>query len=815
MKNTAIAGNILSMDSTRQSFPRIEKIRTELLSTSNSICLERPRLLKEFSKSKEGRSCRHLHPFVRRAKTLAYIFSNRQSRIYKDELIIGNMTSKRIAANYYPEGGSINILEDLFKLEKRQAPLKLSRKEKWELMNIGISSVFDSIGVKSLLKPGRISHFLNFFKAKRYFITEEAGIAHQVGGYHNVVHHGLIKAEEEAVSYLKSGKSSRGLPLTVDQIAFYQSVKIIINGICNMAINLAEKAEKMSSSIEVPTERKAELLEAAAACRHVPYRPARSFKEGLQSCWLVHIAMNLEDFEQGLSFGRLDQILYSLYCQDIEQRKMTPESATEILASFQLKTCETIPLYSDRIDRYFSGNGVAQGITLGGTDKDGCDVTNELSGLILNAFDHVRTREPALHVRVHEKTPDWFMEKAVETVQLGCGKPSFFSDDSIVRALEGVGMTKAHARDYAIIGCVEMASQGRTYNSSDAALFNLPLCLELALNQGKQFSEPGWFRRRLGADTPDVTQMTRFEDVVKVFKHQVEDSANEMVKVIGWLENSYRIWRTTPVNSIITEGCMENGLDITWGSALYNLTSIQVAGLADTGDSLYALNKLVFEDKRYSLEELVKILKCNFKGFETLREELVNKFPRFGNGIVEADRMTQLAADIFSDTIRSHYNSRGGQFVPGMYSMTCHIGFGRKTGALPNGRSAGYRLSNGLAPVDGSDRTGPTGVLRSASSLDSSKWANCCALNMKFDKKSVQGNAGRLGMASLFKTYFEQGGMQVQANVLDTEMLQEAREDPSAYPGLVVRVAGYCAYFNDLLPAVQDEIIERTAHGVG
>jgi len=813
MKNTAIAENILPMDYSCQSFPRIQNIRTKLLSTPNSLCLERPRLLKVFSKSKEGRSCKSHHPFIRRARALAYIFSNRQSHIYQDELIIGNMTSKRIAANYYPEGGSINILEDLFKLEKRQTPLKLSSREKRELLNIGISSVFDSVGAKALFKPGRFSYFFDFFRAKRYFVTEESGIGHQVGGYYNIVHHGLIKAEKKAISYLESGQSSLGEPLTVDQIAFYQSVMITIKGICNMALNLAEEAEKTASSSDISAQRKAELLETVAACRHVPYRPARSFKEGLQACWLIHIAMNLEDFEQGLSFGRLDQILYPLYCQDIEQKKLTPESATEIIASFQLKTCETIPLYSDRIDRYFSGNGVAQGITLGGTDEKGDDVTNELSSLFLNAFDHVRTREPALHVRVHEKTPDWFLEKAVETVQLGCGRPSFFGDNSIVRALEGIGMTKAHARDYAIIGCVEMASQGRTYNSSDAALFNLPLCLELALNRGKQFSRPGWSQRRLGAKTPPVTQMTCFEDVVKAFKHQVEDSINEMVKVIGWLEDSYRIWRPTPVNSIITQGCMENGLDITWGSALYNLTAIQVAGLADTGDSLYAINKLVFEDKRYSIEKLVKILKCNFKGFETLREELTHKFSRYGNGIAKADQMTQLAADIFSDTIRSHYNSRGGQYVPGMYSMTCHIGFGVRTGALPNGRLAGYRLSNGLSPIDGSDRTGPTAVLRSAGSLDSSKWANCCALNMKFDKKSVRGKAGKLAMAGLFKTYFEQGGMQVQVNVLDTKMLQEAREDPSAYPGLTVRVAGYCAYFNDLQPSVQDEIIERTIHG--
>jgi pyruvate formate-lyase/glycerol dehydratase family glycyl radical enzyme len=580
-----------------------------------------------------------------------------------------------------------------------------------------------------------------------------------------------------------------------------------------MAANLADEAERLASEPGLSCERRSELLESAEACRHVPYEPARTFLEGLQACWLVHLALNLEDFEQGLSFGRLDRILYSLFKHDIEDGRLTAARAAEILASFGLKTCETIPIYSERIDQFFSGFGVAQGITVGGTDAEGVDITNQLSGLILDAYAQIRTREPALHVRVHDRTPAWFLDKAVRVVQLGCGKPSFFGDPAIVRALEEVGMTTAHARDYAVIGCVEMASQGRTYNSSDAALFNLPLCLELALNEGRRFSESRFRSRRFGAATMPVCEMRTFEDVVESFRVQVKDAVNKMVKVIGWLEEVYRVERPTPVNSIVTEGCIERGLDVTWGGAVYDLTSIQVAGLADVGDSLYAINTIVFDERRVTLEDFLRILKANFRGHEALQAELITRLPRYGNGDPKVDSMTQMAADVFSDTIREHRNSRGGRYVPGIYSMTCHTGFGRITGALPNGRLAGRRLSNGLSPVDGADRNGPTAVLMSAASLDSRKWANCCALNLKFDKSSVQGEHGRLALSSLFRTYFDLGGMQVQANVLDGDMLREAKDDPSAHPGLVVRVAGYCAYFKDLQPAVQDEIIERTAHG--
>ncbi len=792
---------------------RIAGIKADLFATPYSICLERPRLLSRFNRSPKGRQAKIEHPLVRRALAIAYLMSRRHPKIYDGELIIGNMTSKRVAANYYPEGASANILEDIFRLEKRRIPLKLSFKEKIDLVKIGFTGVWTSVASRALLKPGRMKHFFDFFRAKRYFITEEAGVGHQVGGYHNVVHHGLQRVDEIAKKCLESDTLPDGTVLNEDQIAFYRSARITIRGIRKMASNLADAAENKASDPNLPEKRRDELLKSAAACRQVPYAPARTFLEGLQACWLVHVAMNLEDFEQGMSFGRLDQILFPLYQKDLEQKILTQKKATEIMAGFQLKTCETMPIYSERIDQYFSGNGVAQGITMGGTDPEGQDVTNELSGLILDAYSQIRTREPALHVRVHNDSPSWFLEKAVKTVQLGCGKPSFFGDDAVVEALEHAGMTRSHARDYAVIGCVEMASQGRTYNSSDAALFNLPLCLEHALNRGYCYGERN-LNGRMGAATPPVSQMRTFDHLVTAFRRQVEDAVSEMAKVIGWIEETYRYWRPTPVNSMLTEGCMEKGLDVTWGGALYDMTSIQVAGLADTGDALYAIDELVFKQQRFSFEELVQILKNNYKGNHILKQELIHRFSKYGNGIAAVDRMTQLAADTFADAVTAHRNSRGGRYIPGIYSMTCHIGFGLRTGALPNGRSAGQRLSNGLSPADGADRRGPTAILNSAASLDSKKWGNCCALNLKFDHKTVQGKTGRRILTSLFQAYFQQGGMQVQANVLDANRLRAAQKNPTEFPGIVVRVAGYCAYFNDLQPAVQDEIIERTAHGI-
>ena len=783
------------------SMNRIGMIREEIFGEHYSICLERPTLLDRYWRSGAARG---KHPYIQRAEALSYIYSNRCPRIYNHELIFGNISSKRVAANYYPEGGSIHILEDIFCLEKRSVlPYHLERREKWRLFTLGLRLFRRSIAARTFLKPGWLGHFLDFFRAKRYYITEVAGISHLVPGYESVIKHGLEHFEKAAAAKLAVTEGD------ADKEAFYRGLCLVIEGIRQMAANLADQAEQEAAKLPAGSVRGRELLEGAEILRRVPYKPARSFREGLQAAWLIHLALNLEDFEQGISFGRLDQFLYPLYLKDIEEGLLTPDMARELLASFCLKCSETIPLYSRRINRFFGGNAVGQGITVGGVDSEGLDATNELSKLILEAYSQVMTREPSLHARMHSDTPEWFRECCAELIQSGSGKPALFNDRPVIRALMAAGMSLEHARDYAVIGCVEMGSQGRTYNSSDAALFNLPLCLELALNGGHRFRGG----RRLGAKTPPPTAIKTYPDLLNAFGEQVEHSIAEMVKVITALEEEYRVIRPSPLNSLLTEGCLESGRDVTWGGALYDYTSIQGVGLADTGESLYALKKMVFEEHHLSLEEFVRILKNNFRGEEKLQARLNLRLPRYGNDHDEVDKAVQEAADIFSELVCSYKNSRGGRYLTGFYAMTCHHGFGSVTGALPNGRPAGFRLSNGLSPVDGADRSGPTAALNSAARLDSSNWANCYALNLKFEKSLINGDKGIRALKDLIRGYFGQEGMELQINVQDAAQLRMAKENPALYPGLMVRVSGYCSYFCDLSPEVQEEIIERTAHG--
>jgi formate C-acetyltransferase len=284
---------------------------------------------------------------------------------------------------------------------------------------------------------------------------------------------------------------------------------------------------------------------------------------------------------------------------------------------------------------------------------------------------------------------------------------------------------------------------------------------------------------------------------------------------MSWLERGNAKLRPTPLNSALTAGCLARGRDVTSGAAIYDFTSIQCVGLADAGDALLAIRELVFEQQRLSLPALVEILRRDFEGEQLLQVELARRLPKYGRNHAQADAMAQYAADVFCKAITARRNTRGGRWIPGFYSMTCGTSFGRHTGALANGRKAGTRLSNGHSPVDGADNEGPTAVLHSVGGLDKSRWANGGALNLKFDLDSVRGELGRRALAGLLRAYMVGGGgMQVQINVLDRAVLEAAKADPSAYPNLLVRVSGYCAYFNELAPDIQDEIIARSSHGI-
>jgi formate C-acetyltransferase len=415
-------------------------------------------------------------------------------------------------------------------------------------------------------------------------------------------------------------------------------------------------------------------------------------------------------------------------------------------------------------------------------------------------------RQPNFQARRHTCAPQSFLDRIDAVLCGGANSLALYNDDVIVETLCNNGYSLGDARNYAICGCVEPVAPGETFGSTDAALFNLPIVLELALNEGRRFGH----RSRVGARTPAVSEMRSMDDVTAAFERQLAVLIERLVRDLRAVELAHRHLHPTPLTSMLLAGCIENGTCSTAGGAVYNASGIQCVGPSDTGDSLAAIEQAVFRDRRFTLVELVENLKDNLQNVDVLA--YLRGLGKFGNDDSDVDRHTTYAVQRFIDILSRYRNTRGGPYTTGLYSMTTHYYFGNHTGALPNGRRKGECFSSGIAPGNGMDRNGPTALFNSVNRLDFTRLANGVNLNVRFDQHALRGETGRAAFASLVRTYFRRGGMQVQVNVIDPGVLIAARDDPNLYPNLLVRISGYSAYFNDLIPQMKDEIIRRTSY---
>ena len=396
-------------------------------------------------------------------------------------------------------------------------------------------------------------------------------------------------------------------------------------------------------------------------------------------------------------------------------------------------------------------------------------------------------------------------DRICAVLSTGSNSPALYGDETIIRTMTGNGYRLEDARDYTAVGCVEPVCQGKSFSSTDAAIFNVPLMLEMALNGGRRFGRV----LRSGAGTMSVKKMKSMDDLTAAFEIQLKTMLERLVRDLQAVETANRKYHPTPLTSMLLDGCLERGACSTAGGARYNFSGIQCVAPVDTGDALRAVEKAVFQDRTTGLPALVAALRKNLPD-ERLRAQL-RGIEKFGNDCAEADRWTKYVIKTFARTLASlGNNTRGGAYVEGLYSVTAHEYFGRITGALPHGRRRGEPFASGISPASGMDRKGPTAVLNSVNGLDHTTAANGINFNLKFTPHTLRGEEGRRALGVLIETYFRRGGMQVQINVLDPAVLLEARGDPSRYPHLLVRVSGYSAYFNDLTPAMKDEIIRRS-----
>ncbi len=769
---------------------RFTRIRDALRSQGVRLCTERALLVTEFFR-------KHDDPreatVIRKAKALRFLLQNKSVRIFDGELIAGNVGSHRVSCIIQPELAGAVMCEELLWMGRRKTnPYRVPARDKaalllkvvpyWLTRNM-VSRAF------GWYNPRLARYILDQLDAKRYLINESGGIGHFLPDYGNMIRLG-IKGYMETLHETRNDLHAAAL--------------IACEGLADYANRLSGEAMSLAGAETDPVRRR-ELEEMSRICAKVPLEPAETLHEALQSLWLTHLAVCLEGLNSAISLGRVDQYLYPYYRADIEAGRLTRDQALELLLCFSAKTTEHMFLLSSRVSEYHGGYLVAQAATVGGVDKEGRDAVNDLTYVFLDVMELSGLRDPNYMARISEANPEAYVKRCVEVACRGNAVPGLFNDEATIRSLVAHGYPVEEARDYGVVGCVEPTMPGRSFCSTDAALFNLPLCLSLALNRGR---EPGrWLRT--GARTKDPASFRTMDDVLDAFRAQVEFLVDRLVRDIHIIEQANADFHPTPFSSMLVKGCLESGRDVTAGGALYNSSGIQGVGIADVADSLAALDEVVFRKRSHGMAEVIEAVNADFQGADRLLAEL-RAAPKFGNDHALPDAYAGQVARIFHEALARHTSTRGGAYIPGFYSSSTHVGFGRRTGALPSGRKAGQPFAASLGCCNGCDREGPTALFNSVARVDPRLSPNGYALNMRFDVPSLRGGRAADTMTALTRGYFASGGMEVQLNVLDPEVLADAREHPGRHPGIVVRVAGYCAYFDDLPLTVKDEIIART-----
>ena len=775
---------------------RVGRLRERIIDAPQEVCVERARYLTQSM-------ARHWaeHSLTRMSLALEYILNNISVIIREDEIIVGCRTSKLKGAPLFPENKSRWMEGDLENFDKRVLQrAHITAGEQQELRD-EILPFWKGKTVEERLEeliPADVAADMD-----KYIFTMMLEITYGIG--HFTMDHsrvlkmglaGIIKEAESKYAALPGAEQSSEKGL------FYQAVIRSLKAAIGFARRYADLARSMAEK-EIDPVRAAELREIARVCDRVPEYPATSSHEAVQSVYFVHLIAQIESGGNSISLGRIDQILYPYYKADKEAGKITPDKAQELLALLFLKTNE---IWNVLEEAFIPGGEGAEGkttqnVTVGGVGIDGSDATNELSYIGLDAFADIRTVQPNFGVRLGSKAPEGFFLKAADYARDGVPL-HLFNDDAIVKSLVMGGHTLEDARNYGVVGCLEANAQGKTFGSTFAVQFNGIKCVEFALSNGID----NIFGYQSGLETGDPAGFTSFEDVWNAYAAQVSHFIGQVVKGMNALDRAIADTVPSPFASAMIEGPLEKGVDLTRGGAIYNSTGVQYMGFSNAADSLYAVKKAVFEDRKMSVGELPEWLSSDWLGNEDKKAYFLHKVPKYGNDNDEVDAMAARILNHYCDELAKYKNFRGGAFWPGVFSVAFHIAFGAFTGATSDGRAAGAILGNGLTPSEGSALAGVTAVMNSVTKLPLVRAYNGCNLNLRFAGSKVKPD----NLTALVKGYFERGGLQVQFNMISTEKLKEAQKHPEKYRDLVVRISGYSVYFTDLSEVAQDEIISRS-----
>ena len=781
-------------------YERGQQLRTRVISASPYLCIERARLV-----TQSYRETEHEHILTRRAKAFDSIMRNMNVYILDDELIVGHQASRQRSAPLYPEFAVEWIRDEIDLFETRPqdrfiVPGEVKREFLDDIYPFWKGRTLSDRVHSYVTEEIRLQRFVaNVFNISGH---EDNGLGHVALDYRKVLGGGLRGIIADIETRLLKLELWR--PEDYRKMLFYKSCMSMCESAIAFANRYGMKAWDMAKD-EKDAVRKQELLGISEICKRVPEHPARTFHEALQSFWFLQLLPQIYDNGVSISPGRFDQYMYPYYVADIEKGLLTREKAQELLESMWVKLTEPIKIYRAADAAFHAGYPMGQNLCVGGVGPDGIDATTDLSYRCLEAHSHMLLMQPNFTARLHLRTPKEFLLKVCEAIRLGNGMPQITNDEVVVLALTGIGITLPEARDYVPIGCVETAPPN-VWGRLNGGYLNLAKIVELALNNGKCRVSG----EQVGPKTGDPRQFDSFNQVLEAFKAQMEYTMEHQVTWDNLIDRAHAEFMPTPFTSIMVGDCIEKGRDVTEGGARYNYTAPYGVGIANAGNALYAVKKMVYEDKAVSMDELIDALDTDFKDSEDLRQLLINKVPKYGNDIPEVDLLAKKVADVFLDAMQGYETYRGGPFVGSFIPVASYVALGMATGATPDGRKAGQPLADGISPSNGTDLKGPTAVFKSVCTLDHRRIPNGVIFNQKINPKVIASPEGLQKFSELIHCYVQLGGCHVQFNIVTADTLRQAQKEPEKHRGLVVRVAGYSAFFNEIHRDVQDSIITRT-----
>ncbi|MHA1291304.1 MAG: glycyl radical protein [Promethearchaeota archaeon] len=844
MQAQSINNKNLNNFSSKGLHPKNKIQKNRLLSSEHWLCLERAKFYTDSYKETEGQ-----HPSLRAAKALKKTFENMTITIYPEELLVGNRSSQYIAPPIAPERGDMTfVLKYLLPELKKKYGYRITKEhKKWLLKYIipywkgktvrdlkvkifdekGLSSKFSlgNGGLKRIRQAFGLKHIKKLiedpnttFKEKVKFILQlpkwikamKAGTAdnvkgrgrcidtqaHIVVGHKNVLKYGFKGLKEKAEKKLQFVKNE-------SEKGFLEGVIIVCESMKDFSLRFADLAENLAKK-ESNKERSKELSTIADICKKVPWNPPETFYEALQSLWFTQNAAIISyGAGSGITPGRVDQLLYPYYKKDIEEKRITNEEVLRLVEEFIIKINNNVVIWPNIMGVRLNHLGSdIENITIGGLGTNGEDATNELSYIFIEGVKNTNLAT-SVSFRFSKKSPREFVQKVLE-IHKYTNSPALFNDEIIIKAMVRDGYSIEAARDYCLVGCVEPSGNGDTFGATGGSKLYFPSILDLVLNRGKTT----FFGTQDTVDTGDPTKFKTFEEFMNAYYIQLQQIVDTIAEATNLRDNIWAENYHNPLISCTIDGCIKNATDMTAGGANYKFQAIGGGGLGTVVDSLAAIKKFVYDEKKVTMAELIEALQKNYKNKEILRQLLSNG-PKYGNDDDYVDEIAVELVDKFCDMVYNKNLKRGGHFKASFISYGLNVYEGALEPATPDGRKAGDPFSNSISPSNGAEKNGPTAALNSVAKLPHTKIGYGNSLNMRFPHLFVNSQDGLEKFRYLIEGYFEKGGMHLQVNTMGTECLKDAQVHPENYEDLIVRVSGYAAYFTRLGKEIQDDIIER------